>query len=68
MNFAVNNPVHKVVLDTNVFISAFYLPGSIPAEVLLLAMIVEAKKEIRSAPCLENRPPFPIPQRPHQHS
>ena len=27
----------KVVIDTNVFISAFYLPGSIPAEVVLLA-------------------------------
>ena len=27
----------KVVIHTNVFISAFYLPGSIPAEVVLLA-------------------------------
>ncbi|OGR31208.1 MAG: putative toxin-antitoxin system toxin component, PIN family [Desulfobacca sp. RBG_16_60_12] len=27
----------KVVIDTNVFISAFYLPGSRPAEVVFLA-------------------------------
>jgi len=27
----------KVVIDTNVFISAFYLPDSRPAEVVILA-------------------------------
>ncbi len=32
-----NQPILKVVIDTNVFISAFYLPESRPAEVVLLA-------------------------------
>ena len=36
-NSAANNPMIKVVIDTNVFISAFYLPESRPAEVVLLA-------------------------------
>jgi putative PIN family toxin of toxin-antitoxin system len=32
-----NRPMLKVVIDTNVFISAFYLPDSRPAEVVFLA-------------------------------
>ena len=32
-----NRPMFKVVIDTNVFISAFYLPDSRPAEVVILA-------------------------------
>jgi putative PIN family toxin of toxin-antitoxin system len=32
-----NKPMLNVVIDTNVFISAFYLPESRPAEVVLLA-------------------------------
>lgn len=32
-----NKPILKVVIDTNVFISAFYLPESRPAETVLLA-------------------------------
>lgn len=37
MNSAANNQMLKVVIDTNVFISAFYLPESRPAGVVLLA-------------------------------
>ena len=37
MNAAANNQMLKVVIDTNVFISAFYLPESRPANVVLLA-------------------------------
>jgi putative PIN family toxin of toxin-antitoxin system len=37
MNAAANNQMVKVVIDTNVFISAFYLPESRPANVVLLA-------------------------------
>jgi putative PIN family toxin of toxin-antitoxin system len=37
MNSAANNQMLKVVIDTNVFISAFYLPESKPAGVVLLA-------------------------------
>jgi uncharacterized protein len=37
MNFVANNQMLKVVIDTNVFISAFYLPESKPAGVVLLA-------------------------------
>jgi uncharacterized protein len=37
MNSAANKPMLKVVIDTNVFISAFYLPESKPAKVVLLA-------------------------------
>ena len=37
MNSAANNQMLKVVIDTNVFISALYLPESRPAGVVLLA-------------------------------
>jgi putative PIN family toxin of toxin-antitoxin system len=37
MNTVANQPMLKVVIDTNVFISAFYLPESRPAEVVFLA-------------------------------
>jgi uncharacterized protein len=37
MNIVANQPILKVVIDTNVFISAFYLPESRPAEVVFLA-------------------------------
>jgi uncharacterized protein len=37
MNTVANRPMLKVVIDTNVFISAFYLPDSRPAEVVFLA-------------------------------
>jgi hypothetical protein len=34
MNAAANKPMLKVAIGTNVFISAFYLPGSRPAEMV----------------------------------
>jgi len=37
MNTVANRPMLKVVIDTNVFISAFYLPDPRPAEVVFLA-------------------------------
>ncbi len=37
MNTVANQPILRVVIDTNVFISAFYLPESRPAEVVFLA-------------------------------
>jgi uncharacterized protein len=37
MDTAPNKPMLKVVIDTNVFISAFYLPESKPGEVVFMA-------------------------------